>query len=66
MSIKIYKPVGMTPVELIRKYKRENNIIQKVSFAGRLDPMARGEMILLIGDECKRQDSYCGRNKIYE
>ena len=66
MPIKIYKPVGMTPVELIKKYKRENNITEKVSFAGRLDPMAHGEMVLLVGDECKQQESYCGRNKIYE
>jgi tRNA U55 pseudouridine synthase TruB len=66
MPIKIYKPVGLTPVELIRKYKKENSINEKVSFAGRLDPMAHGEMVLLQGEECKQQDSYCGRDKIYE
>ena len=54
MPIKIYKPIGMTPVELIRNYKKENHIKERVSFAGRLDPMAHGEMVLLVGDECKK------------
>ena len=66
MPIKIYKPIGMTPVELIRNYKKENHIKERVSFAGRLDPMAHGEMVLLVGDECKKQDFFCGREKIYE
>ncbi len=66
MPIKIYKPIGMTPVQLVHKYKKENQIKERVSFAGRLDPMAHGEMVLLVGDECKKQDSFCGREKIYE
>ena len=65
MPIKINKPLGMTPLELIEDYKNKNNIKEKMSFAGRLDPMAHGIMILLRGDECKSQDKYCGRDKIY-
>ena len=60
MPIKIYKPIGVTPVQLVEKYKKENSIDEKVSFAGRLDPMAHGEMVLLVGDECKKQDSFFG------
>ena len=66
MPIKIYKPIGVTPVQLVEKYKKENSIDEKVSFAGRLDPMARGEILILIGDECKKQDSFFGKDKIYE
>jgi tRNA pseudouridine(55) synthase len=66
MPIRIYKPIGLTPFELIQKFKTENNISDKVSFAGRLDPMAHGEMVLLKGLECKQQENFCGRNKIYE
>lgn len=66
MPIKIFKPVGLTPLELIEKYKKTNNIKQKMSFAGRLDPMASGLMLLLVGDECKKQPEYCGKDKIYE
>ena len=65
MPIKINKPLGMTPLELITEYKKKNNITEKMSFAGRLDPMAHGEMILLIGNECKNQNQYCGKDKIY-
>ena len=66
MPIKINKPLGLTPLELIKKYKEENDIEEKVSFAGRLDPMAYGMMILLVGDECKNQNLYCNKSKIYE
>ena len=51
---------------MIEKFKKDNNISKKISFAGRLDPMAYGLMILLVGDECKKQDLYCGKDKIYE
>jgi tRNA pseudouridine(55) synthase len=37
-----------------------------MSFAGRLDPMAHGLMILLIGDECKLQDQYICKWKTYK
>ena len=66
MPIKIFKPIGLTPLELIEQYKNDNNIEQKMSFAGRLDPMASGLMLLLVGDECKKQPEYCGKDKIYE
>ena len=50
MIIKTYKPIGMTPLELqniVReKFKNRKNI--KMGFAGRLDPMAHGEMIFLL------------------
>ena len=66
MPIIINKPIGITPLELIQQYKAENSINEKMSFAGRLDPMARGVMVLLKGQECKLQESLCGRDKIYE
>jgi len=66
MPIHIYKPIGKTPLEVIEEYKKKNNINEKMSFAGRLDPMAHGEMILLKGEECKLQNLYCGKDKIYE
>ena len=37
----------------------------KFSFAGRLDPMAHGKMILLKDEECKDQPKYCGLKKTY-
>jgi tRNA pseudouridine(55) synthase len=66
MPVFLNKPKGFTPLELVKKYKRENNIKGKVCFAGRLDPMAHGKMILLVKEECKLMNSFCELNKTYE
>ena len=65
MPIFIDKPKGFTPLELVKKYKKDNNIKDKVCYAGRLDPMAHGKMILLKGIECKDMIKYCNLNKTY-
>ena len=62
------KPLGWTPNQLI-DYIKENYhkySDSKISFAGRLDPMARGLTILLIDDECKQQDQYIAKTKTYQ
>ena len=46
----INKPAGYTINQIIKKYKKEHNI-KKLCFCGRLDPMARGKLLLLIKDE---------------
>ena len=66
MPIYLYKPIGQTPNELIDNYKKENINAKKVSFAGRLDPMAHGTMALLVNEECKLHDTYISRDKTYE
>ncbi|MCK9368661.1 hypothetical protein M0R04_01655 [Candidatus Dojkabacteria bacterium] len=51
-QINIYKPIGKTPLEMINllkeKYPEYSN--QKISYAGRLDPMAHGVLVLLVGE----------------
>ena len=66
MPLSIYKPIGQTPNELIENYKKKNKQVKKVSFAGRLDPMAHGTMLLLVNEECKMHEKYIAHNKIYE
>ena len=67
MPIHLYKPIGLTPLELINKYKNDYNLNNsKLSFAGRLDPMAHGEMIILKDLEVKKQNDFCGLDKEYE
>lgn len=66
MPITINKPKGLTPLEIVKKYKKDNKIKDKVCYAGRLDPMAHGKMILLRGIECKDMNKYCKLNKTYE
>ncbi len=60
------KHAGNTMVQTMDKFKKENNINNKVCYCGRLDPMARGLVLLLVGDECKNMDKYLGYNKEYE
>ncbi len=66
--LRVYKPVGLTPLELINKIKKERQDLldTKMAYAGRLDPMAHGEMIILLGDECKNRDHYQGLDKEYQ
>ena len=66
MPVFLNKPKGFTPLELVKIYKKEKNIKGKVCYAGRLDPMAHGKMILLVKEECKLMNSYCNLNKTYE
>lgn len=66
MPIFISKSIGQTPNELINDYKKKHPDSKKVSFAGRLDPMAFGIMMLLVNEECKLQPQYIGLDKIYE
>jgi hypothetical protein len=50
------KPAGITINQFITDYKKNNQEINKLCFAGRLDPMARGKVMLLFNDECKQID----------
>lgn len=63
----IEKPVGQTPLEAIRVYQEQHQEYRDIpmSYAGRLDPMASGKLLVLVGEECKRQKKYHGLDKEY-
>lgn len=66
--IPVYKPVGLTPLQAIQQYKKnfpeyQNQIL---SYAGRLDPMAKGLLLLLVGEENKNREQYLNLQKTYE
>lgn len=65
----LYKEAGMTMNTFIDNYKKEHNIDKvlstKVCYSGRLDPMARGQVMILTGDECKKMDMYNKKDKTY-
>jgi tRNA U55 pseudouridine synthase TruB len=63
--IMVYKPAGITMNQLILDYKNKNNIA-KICFAGRLDPMARGNCLFLFNEECKKIDNYKNLDKTYQ
>jgi len=58
------KPVGMTSKECAEEIKEKYNL-KKVCFCGRLDPMARGKMLFLGNEMCKKMDNYKNLNKTY-
>ena len=62
------KQVGQTPLAAAEAWRATHPEYQSVSlaYAGRLDPMASGKLLVLIGDECKRQSEYHGLDKEYE
>jgi len=66
--ILLNKPLGMTPLEAIREFQRKNPKYQttKLSFAGRLDPMAEGLLLVLEGEENKDRKRFENLDKTYE
>ena len=62
------KAVGETPLAAIQAWKKRDPTYARVpaSYAGRLDTMASGKLLVLLGDECKRQRAYTGLDKEYE
>ena len=64
----IEKQRGQTPLEAITAWRKAHPMFAEVraSYAGRLDPMAEGKLLVLLGDECRKQDRYIGLDKEYE
>lgn len=64
----IEKYVGKTPLMVLLRWKRANPMYANISasYAGRLDPMASGKLLVLLGEECKKQKAYTGLDKEYE
>ena len=62
------KAVGETPLSCAEAWRATQPNMGGVplSYAGRLDPMASGKLLVLIGDECKNQTSYHELDKEYE
>jgi len=63
----VYKPLGMTPLEAIAQFKEQYPAYSHhmISYAGRLDPMAEGLLLLLVKDENKQRSMYEVLRKTY-
>lgn len=66
--ILLNKPVGISPLDAIKKYQTNHSEYQnvKLGYAGRLDPMAEGLLIILVGEENKKRKGYEQLPKEYE
>ncbi|PIR58105.1 MAG: hypothetical protein COU71_00340 [Parcubacteria group bacterium CG10_big_fil_rev_8_21_14_0_10_38_31] len=66
--LNIYKPLGLSPLEAIRRFIGQNRAYQglKMTYAGRLDPMAEGVLLVLVGETVHEKDRYLKVEKEYE
>lgn len=77
----LYKEWGQTPLETLEAYRqtllekcqtddlatlRKRLVEMPMTYAGRLDPVAEGALLVLVGDETKNKDQYLGLDKEYE
>jgi tRNA pseudouridine55 synthase len=64
----INKRRGETPLAAIEHWKQDHSDFAslRASYAGRLDPMAEGKLLVLLGDECRKQKKYTRLDKEYE
>ncbi len=64
----INKKFGETPLEALLRLRTLENIPDDIpmTYAGRLDPGASGELLVLTGEECKKKDEYLKLNKTYQ
>jgi len=65
---KLYKKIGETPLACLDGLRQSNPKYEniKMTYAGRLDPMAEGELLVLIGEECQKKEKFLGLDKEYE
>lgn len=66
--VAVWKPQGWTPLKAVHAFKNQfpTYANETVAYAGRLDPMAEGVLLLLIGDENKKRKAYENLPKTYE
>ncbi|MGM0438833.1 MAG: hypothetical protein ACQEP3_00135 [Patescibacteria group bacterium] len=64
----IYKPLGISPLDAIKALKNKNPEIRekKMTYAGRLDPMAEGVFLVISGDELKNFHDHLKYDKEYK
>lgn len=68
MPILIDKPIGWTPLQALDALRERRPELKdaKLAYAGRLDPLASGLMIVLVDEECKDRDRFQSLEKTYE
>jgi len=65
LIINVYKPLGITSFDVVRKVRKASNI-RKVGHAGTLDPFASGVLLMCIGPDTKKNDELMELMKEYE
>lgn len=65
--IVLNKKEGETPLQALECFRAKHKEYKdlKMTYAGRLDPMASGVLVILAGEETKNKDKYLKLNKEY-
>ncbi len=65
--LNLYKNLGETPRERLERLRTQKPLYERevLSYAGRLDPMAEGVMLCLVGAANKRREEYLDLSKEY-
>lgn len=66
--IVLNKKEGETPLQALECFRAKHKEYKdlKMTYAGRLDPMASGVLLVLAGEETKNKDKYLGLDKEYD
>lgn len=66
--INLYKPLGLTPLAALNRFREKHPQYKdlKMVYAGRLDPMAEGVLLVLAGQERYKWKNYLDLDKEYE
>ncbi|RJQ30693.1 hypothetical protein C4572_03875 [Candidatus Parcubacteria bacterium] len=66
--LNINKPIGLSPLDVIKILKETRPELKNepMTYAGRLDPMARGVLLILAGESILRKDDFLKLDKEYE
>ena len=67
-TLTVYKKEGETPLECLDRLRAEHPEYKDavLSYAGRLDPMAEGAILILVNEANKEREKYLGLDKEYE
>jgi tRNA pseudouridine55 synthase len=65
--IQLYKPIAETPLQTLKRLRQQRPELAdaRLSYAGRLDPMACGILPVLVGEENDRREDFFGQDKTY-
>ena len=63
----VEKAVGETPLQALERLRKDASLPASLplAYAGRLDPMASGKLLILVGEECRVQERYHKLDKEY-
>ena len=64
----VFKPVGISPLDAIKILKEKYPELkdEKMTYAGRLDPLAEGALLILAGNAVHKKEKYLKLDKEYE